>query len=98
MEVLIFENKTWIEIPQQDNPAFDYLYENTRTKEGYKGRKHECLMVTKVLPYEEYAVGKNGYVVVYVPIYGDIIRRGLFWNIEDAKLFAFRLNDIYNQP
>lgn len=90
MEVIVFENKTWNEIPQQDNPAFDYLYENQRLQEGCKGRRNECLMVMKVMPYEASSVGENGFGVIHVPLNGDVIRRGLFWNIEDAKLFAYR--------
>ena len=31
--------------------------------------------------------GTSGYVVIEVPIWGDVIRRGLFWNIEDTELF-----------
>lgn len=91
MEVIIFENKTWAEIPKQENPAFDVLYENERLQEGYKGRRKECLVVTKVLPYEASSVGKNGFVVIHVPLTGDVIRRGLFWNLEDAKLFAYQV-------
>lgn len=90
MEVIIFETKMWNEIPQQDNPAFDYLYENQRLQEGYKGRRNECLMITKALPYEQSSVGANGFVVIHVPLNGDVIRRGLFWNIGDAKLFAYQ--------
>lgn len=81
MEVLIFENKNWSEIPKQDNPAFDF-------QESSKNRKEECLIVAKVLPYESQSVGDKGYVVIHVPITGDVIRRGLFWNLEDAKTFA----------
>ena len=42
----------------------------------------------KVLPYKRKITGTSGYVVIEVPIWGDVIRRGLFWNIEDAELFA----------
>lgn len=83
MEVVIFEDKKWNEIPEQDNPAFDYVYEDDRLKKGFN-----CLMISKVLPYEEKSVGKDGYVVIEVPIHGDVIRRGLFWNLNDAKAFT----------
>lgn len=88
MEIVIFENKKWNEIPEQDNPAFDYVYENNRLKEGFKGRRNACILISKVMEYRSKGVGENGYSVIEVPLNGDVIGRGLFWNIEDARLFA----------
>ena len=82
MEIVTWKDKTWTDIQQQDNPAFDY------TEKDGKPRRNQCLLVMKVLPYEETAVGKDGYVVIEVPIYGDVIRRGLFWHYEHAEMFA----------
>jgi hypothetical protein len=83
MEVLIFEDKNWVEITYQDNPTFDYFLQD-----NVKVRKEECIIVMKVLPYEARAVSEGGYCVIHVPLKGDVIRRGLFWNLVDAKLFA----------
>lgn len=79
MEIVVFEDKKWSEIPEQDNPAFDRLYEDSRLQRGYKGRKAHCLLICK---------RSNGYNVLEIPIWGDIISRGLFWNLNDAKIFA----------
>jgi hypothetical protein len=85
-EILIWDDKTWSEIPEQDNPAFDYI-------EGERplGRRGICLMICKVLPYEANSVGEDGYVVIEVPLMGDVTRRGLFWELKDAKIFAEEL-------
>ena len=45
-------------------------------------------MICKVLPYEEMSVGKNGFVVIYVPKQGEITRLGLFWTLKNAETFA----------
>jgi hypothetical protein len=83
MEIVIFNDKTWKEIPKQDNPAFDYYQVDEYTKH----RHNECLMITKASPYmEKVAIG--GYVVNELPIKGDVIHRGLFWHLEHAELFA----------
>ena len=88
MEIVIYQNQNWHQIPVQDNPAFNL--------DG-SGRKNErmkkCLLVMKVLPYESKAVGNDGFVVIEVPIRGDVIRRGLFWNIDDATKFAVKISE-----
>ncbi len=83
IEIVIFENKMWNEIPNQDNPAFDYKFGDNKNP-----RKQECILVCKVLPYRQNCVGKDGFTVIYIPLEGDVIVRGLFWNIEDARIFA----------
>lgn len=80
MELLIFENKNWSEIPKDDNPTWIYRDNGLR--------KQECVIVSKVLPYEAKTVTDKGFSVVHIPLEGEIIRKGLFWNIEDATLFA----------
>lgn len=87
MEIIVFENQNWSEIPKQDNPAFDYDYENNELQKGFIIRKESCLMIVKVFEHDK-CVGKDGYVVIEVPLQGDVIRRGLFWNINDANTFA----------
>ena len=86
MELIIFEYKMWTEIPEQDNPAFDYLRKDPRNV-----RREECVMITKALPFDQKVVGKDGYVVIYVPLNGDVIKRGLFWELEFAEKFGKRL-------
>ena len=85
--ILIWEDKNWAEIPQQDNPAFNK-----------KGRRNKSILVMKVLPYEATAVGENSYCVIEVPLEGDVFRKGLFWKLEDAKLFAEALSTRTTQP
>lgn len=81
MEILIFKDKMWNEIPEQDNPAFDYIGENGT-------RKQECLLITRALPYKQKIVGQLGYCVIHIPLEGDVINRGLFWNLKDSEVFA----------
>lgn len=88
MEVVIFEDKNWSEIPKQDNPAFDYKYDDPRLQERIIGRKTPCILVCKTLPYRQGATGKDGYTVTEVPNNGDVIGRGLFWKLEYAEMFA----------
>ena len=83
LKIVKFETQTWQDIPEQDNPAFDYI-NNDQTL----GRHNECLMICKVVPYEELSVGKNGLVVIYVPKQGGITRIGLFWTLKHAEIFA----------
>ena len=89
IEILKWEDKQWHEIPKQDNPAFDYKYNDARLQERIIGRHNHCLIICKVEDYESKSVGKNGYVVIEVPSEPkDVIRRGLFWHIEHAEQFA----------
>lgn len=93
MEIVIFKDKNCKEIPKEDNPTFDYIYENNRLQEGFIGRRTHCILICKVLPYRSGGVGKDGYTVTEIPKNGDIIGRGLFWNLEDAEIFAEALAD-----
>lgn len=86
MEIVKFETMTWHEIPSKENPAFDYVYENQRLMEGNKGRRKSCLLICRSL-YEQ-KLGSNGFTLIEVPKVGDIIKRGLFWNLEDAEICA----------
>jgi hypothetical protein len=89
IEILKWENSQWHEIPKQDNPAFDYKYNDARLQERIIGRHNHCLMICKVEDYESKSVGKDGYVVIEVPLdTKDVIRRGLFWHLEHAEMFA----------
>lgn len=73
MEVIGFENQFWQDIPRQDNPALD-------------NPKVECVMITK---YWNVGPGPTqGFVVIHVHPKKDVERRGIFWNYEDATLFA----------
>lgn len=94
LEILTWEDKQWHEIPKQDNPAFDYEYNDARLQERIVGSHNRCLMICKVENYESKLVGKDGYVVIEVPINGDVISRGLFWNLEHAQMFAETFSNI----
>lgn len=83
MNIIIFRNQNWSQIPYQDNPAFENDGSHRKNE-----RMRRCLLVMKVFPHESNDVGKDGYEVTEVPIRGDVIRRGLFWNIDDAIMFA----------
>ena len=78
-EIVIWENEMWIDIQDQDNPTFDYIDGGTR--------RNEAILVMRVLPHVT-DVGEGGYVVIEVPLTGDVIRRGLFWKFEYATMFA----------
>lgn len=91
MEVVIFKDKNWKEIPEQDNPAFDYQYDDPRLQERIIGRNNPCILVHKTLPYRQGGVGENGYTVTEVPMNGDVIGRGLVWKLEYAEMFASAL-------
>lgn len=88
MKIVFFKNQNWAQIPEQDNPAF--LLDGSHRKNE---RMYSCILVMMVLPYESYKVGKDGYVVIEVPIRGDVIRRGLFWTFEDAQKFAKTISE-----
>lgn len=83
MNIIKWENKNWNEIEDKDNPAFDFIGGDRK-----KGRSNKSLLVMKVLPYEAKSVGKFGYVVIEVPLRGDVFRRGLFWSYSDACIFT----------
>ena len=82
MEVVNFKTKKFNEIPEQDNPVF-----NTSNHTGEERRADECILICRVAQANVSGVS-DGFKVIYVPIMGEIISRGKFWNIEDAVLFA----------
>ncbi len=83
MEILKFLDKTWQEIPDQDNPAMQYWH----LKNWYR-RHEECIMIFKGR-YK--GVANGGFVVAKVPLEGDITLMGIFWLPEAANLFAVAL-------
>tara|TARA_R110000744_G_scaffold379633_1_gene498209 strand:+ start:187 stop:462 length:276 start_codon:yes stop_codon:yes gene_type:complete len=86
MEIIKFLDKTFNEIPEQDNPTF-----NTTKWTGETLRVNECLMVCKVSDPRHSGV-KNGFKVIYVPLSGEIISKGNFWESDMAELFAEALS------
>jgi hypothetical protein len=96
MEIVTFENQTFREIPEQDNPAYIKKSEWTDDPRG-------CLMIVKqdkqTPPYTN--VGR--YVVLMVipcedPNRDDSIYHvAQVWHIEDAKMFAEVYRDNYNE-
>ena len=87
-EIIEFKNLRWQEISEQDNPAYDYI----NHKENRIIRNAECIIICKVADIRHSCVG-DGYVVIFVPYIGDVIRRGLFWNYDDAVKFANSICD-----
>jgi len=82
LEVIIFADKTFREIPKQNNPTFDIT-----NYSGVKQRVKECLLICKVAD-PKYSGVKNGYTVIFVPFKGEITSKGRFWDIEPAVIFA----------
>lgn len=82
MEIVKFENKRLNEIHKQDNPVF-----NTSNYTGEELRADECILICKVAD-ARYSGVLDGFKVIHVPIRGEIVSRGKFWNIEDAMVFA----------
>jgi len=83
MKILIFKDVRWQDIKDEDNPTYHYINHKTRGKI----RREQAILVCKVASPKYSSVG-DGYCVIFVPIEGDIIRRGLFWNFDDACVFA----------
>jgi len=78
MEIVNFNDRTFGEIPNQDNPAFD---------------KHECIMIVLSGELESKNNGAK-YSVLHIQPTDDpyneetVTRKGMFWEMEDAHNFA----------
>ena len=84
MEIIKFEDQTWQDIPDQDNPAMH----KQMFDDGFR-RPEECIMIFR----GEYSrITNGGFVVAHVPLEGDIIKQGVFWSIIKAELFAIALS------
>lgn len=84
MEIVNFSDKTWQEIPEQDNPAMIYsTYKSQHRSVGVRGE--ECIMIFKGR-FDRITDG--GIVVAHVPLEGDITKKGVFWRLELAEKFA----------
>jgi len=75
MDIILFEDKTFNQIPKQDNPAFS---------------DDDCLLICRdgnfpsmfnVLEIKDQYVGES-------KIEERVCRLGKFWRVENAKLFA----------
>lgn len=77
MEIVIFENKSWEEIPQQDNPAFDYI-----DGDENKGRYQECMLVCMHKPKLKL------YNVVHIPMSGSVEILESLLSFNNAKIIA----------
>lgn len=87
--LVVFEKMNWSQIPQQDNPGFDYLMGDRAND-----RRNACVLVCKLQDHEiESPVGVQ-YVAIEIPLRGDVISRGKFWHLEHAELFG---NALINQ-
>ena len=79
MNVLIWNDKTYREIPEQDNPITD-------------SNKPECLIICKQEYVEPPKINTGKWMVIHCKesISGDFVPHtiGLFWDIEYAELFA----------
>lgn len=86
MEIVKFLDKTWQEIPEQDNPAMQCNM--IKDMDNFGALIHpECIMIFKG-SRENYQITNGGFVVANVPKNGDIIKLGVFWNANIAELFA----------
>ena len=80
MEIVKFLDKTWQEIPEQDNPCMGHI----RAGDGSLINQ-ECIIIFK----GKYPLITNGgFVVAVNPLHGDIISKGVFWRSESAEIFA----------
>jgi hypothetical protein len=90
MDIVKFLDKTWQEIPKQDNPAMRCNMVKDRGNFGALTHP-ECIMIFKG-KYQGCAkrqgVSDGGFVVAMVPKEGDIINLGVFWRAELAELLA----------
>ena len=75
MEIISYASQTWQQIPEQDNPAYD------------SNRDEEVLMIFKG-NQDAYRITDGGFLVVLVPVVGDIIHLGVFWDLSSADIFA----------
>ena len=78
MTIVKFLDKTWQEIPNQDNPAMPY-----------EGQIEECLMIFKG---KCQGINDGGFVVARVSYETDITKLGVFWKVEVAERFAESIN------
>jgi hypothetical protein len=86
MEVVIFSNQKWQEIPEQDNPAM--ACNRVKDVDNFGALVSvECVMIFKGCR-DAYTITGGGFVVASVPKEGDISKRGVFWALEDAERFA----------
>ena len=86
MEIVKFLNSTWQEIPEQDNPAMQCSM--IKDNGNFGALIHpECIMIFKG-NMDAYRITDGGFVVARVPKEGDIIKLGVFWNSDNADMFA----------
>lgn len=74
MEIVKFYDKTWLEIPEQDNPAM---------RDGWQ--REECVMIFKG---QYHRIEDGGFVVAKVDPERNITSIGVFWKKEFADMFA----------
>ena len=86
MEIVKFLDKTWQEIPEQDNPAMRCNMIKDPDDFGNLINS-ECIMIFKGTR-DAFQVTGGGFVVSRVPRNGDIIQLGVFWTAPMAELFA----------
>jgi len=86
MEIVDFSGKTFREIPEQDNPAYQAT--------------EKCLMIVKQLQQELPYVNAGKLVVLLIEPVPDpyeqesVTQLGLFWELEDAMLFAKAYSEV----
>lgn len=88
MQIVDFHEKTFNEIPRQDNPAF------MNKKEWDAAGEDGCLLITKQDPNKT-PYKNNGRFCVFeiepvenIDNNDSVIYLGLFWDINVARLFA----------
>lgn len=80
MDIEIFKTQCWNEIPRENNPTFDY------TNNDVSKRHKQCIVICRAFTRD--GVGITGMRVVFIPLKGEVKNLGLFWNIDNALLFA----------
>lgn len=96
LEIVKFLDKTWQEIPEQDNPAMQCNM--IKDPDNFGALIHpEFIMICKGTR-DSYKITNGGFIVLRSPKNGDIIKLGVFWRRENAELFAeIVANDINSE-
>lgn len=81
MKIVKFLDKTWQEIPDEDNPAMVHGDDREECLIIYKGKYQGYKSKTR-------GVIDGGIVVSLVALEGGVTGLGVFWKVDVAELFA----------
>lgn len=85
LEIVIFEKDRWDDIPEQDNPFWNY-------KEDESERVGQCIMVCKSSKGYEDMIGFKAYTVYHIPLNGHAIICANCRDLDMAKGIATHLS------